>query len=178
MTSYQHRCDVITSHRRWYDVILTLCACWVVLWSSPSTSFVHTLGIGNMVLIMLLLLQSLQWQLADIWSSYCQTARSKYIYTCISSFNVYWTVRMRIFDTLSSSEKFYNLAHATRKSSLSQKWSEKTQRDHTPYLVWVFFICFLIQQLNLFVCVEVLRPTQPNGVMSSVVSLPNHTFTG
>ena len=29
-----------------------------------------------------------------------------------------------------------------------------------------------------FVCVEVLRPSQPNGVMSSVVSLPNYTFTG
>ena len=29
-----------------------------------------------------------------------------------------------------------------------------------------------------FVCVEVLRPIQPNGVMSSAVSLPNHTFTG
>ena len=28
MTSYQRRCDVITSHRRWYDVILTLCAHW------------------------------------------------------------------------------------------------------------------------------------------------------
>ena len=29
-----------------------------------------------------------------------------------------------------------------------------------------------------FVCVEVLWPRQPNGVMSSEVSLPNHTFTG
>ena len=29
-----------------------------------------------------------------------------------------------------------------------------------------------------FVCVEVLRPSQPNEVMSSAVSLPNHTFTG
>ena len=28
------------------------------------------------------------------------------------------------------------------------------------------------------VCIEVLRPSQPNGVMSSAVSLPNHTFTG
>ena len=28
------------------------------------------------------------------------------------------------------------------------------------------------------VCVEVLRPSQPNGIMSSVVSLPYHTFTG
>ena len=28
-----------------------------------------------------------------------------------------------------------------------------------------------------FVCVEVLRPSQPNGVMSSAVSLPNHMFT-
>ena len=26
--------------------------------------------------------------------------------------------------------------------------------------------------------VEVLRPSQPNGVMSSAVSLPNHVFTG
>ena len=30
----------------------------------------------------------------------------------------------------------------------------------------------------LFVCVAVLLPSQPNGVMSSAVSLPNHTFTG
>ena len=30
----------------------------------------------------------------------------------------------------------------------------------------------------LFVCVEVLRPSQPNGVMSSAVSLPNHTLLG
>ena len=29
-----------------------------------------------------------------------------------------------------------------------------------------------------FVCVEVLRPSQPNGVMLSAVSLPNHMFTG
>ena len=29
--------------------------------------------------------------------------------------------------------------------------------------------------MTLFVCVEVLRPSQPNGVMSSVVSLPNYT---
>ena len=38
------------------------------------------------------------------------------------------------------------------------------------------------RQLNIrsrpVVCVEVLRPSQPNGVMSSAVSLPNHTFTG
>ena len=30
----------------------------------------------------------------------------------------------------------------------------------------------------LFVCVEVLWPSQPNGVVSSTVNLPNHTFTG
>ena len=28
-----------------------------------------------------------------------------------------------------------------------------------------------------FVCVEVLQPSQPTGVMSSAVSLPNHTFS-
>ena len=31
---------------------------------------------------------------------------------------------------------------------------------------------------DLFVCVEVLWPSQPNGVMLSVVSLPNHILTG
>ena len=34
----------------------------------------------------------------------------------------------------------------------------------------VFVFCFF--------CVEVLWPSQPNGVMSSTVSLPNHKFTG
>ena len=29
---------------------------------------------------------------------------------------------------------------------------------------------------GMFVCVEVLRPSQPSGVMSSAVSLPNHVY--
>ena len=33
-------------------------------------------------------------------------------------------------------------------------------------------------QYVMFVCVEVLRPSQPYGVMLSAVSLPNHTFIG
>ena len=37
-------------------------------------------------------------------------------------------------------------------------------------LIHLFFFFFL--------CVEVFRPSQPNGVMSSAVSLPNYTFTG
>ena len=32
--------------------------------------------------------------------------------------------------------------------------------------------------VSFFVCGVVLWPSQPNGVMSSAVSLPNHTFTG
>ena len=39
-----------------------------------------------------------------------------------------------------------------------------------------FAFCFT--SCVVFVCVAVLRPSQPNGVMSSMVSLPNHTFTG
>ena len=30
----------------------------------------------------------------------------------------------------------------------------------------------------MFVCVKDLWPSQPNGVMSSAVSLPNHIFIG
>ena len=39
-------------------------------------------------------------------------------------------------------------------------------------------IAIIIIISQYFVCVEVLLPSQPNGVMSSAVSLPNHTFTG
>ena len=42
---------------------------------------------------------------------------------------------------------------------------------------FLFFLIFLENRVCLFVCVEVLRPSQPNWVMSSAVSLPNHTFT-
>ena len=37
---------------------------------------------------------------------------------------------------------------------------------------------FLFLAEDSFVCVEVLRSSQPNGVMSSMVILPYHTFTG
>ena len=39
-------------------------------------------------------------------------------------------------------------------------------------------LCTRSRRPSLFVCVKVLRPSQPSGVMSSAVSLPNHTFTG
>ena len=39
-------------------------------------------------------------------------------------------------------------------------------------------ILLCVIRVTRFVCVEVLRPSQPSGVMSSAVSLPNHTFTG
>ena len=35
-----------------------------------------------------------------------------------------------------------------------------------------------IENFVCVVCVEVLQPSQPVGVMLSMVSLPNHTFTG
>ena len=36
----------------------------------------------------------------------------------------------------------------------------------------------VIGKSMMFVCVDVLRPSQPNRVMSSAISLPNHMFTG
>ena len=51
------------------------------------------------------------------------------------------------------------------------------------FLIVLFACCHFVwirgsNALVMFVCVEVLRSSQPNGVMSSAVSLPNHTFTG
>ena len=42
---------------------------------------------------------------------------------------------------------------------------------------FLHYVCFTVMS-HWFVCIEVLRPSQPNGVMSSEVSLPSHTFTG
>ena len=53
----------------------------------------------------------------------------------------------------------------------TQIWSyHKKVNGHLRHII--------LTKLVDFVCVEVLRPSQPNGVMSSTVSLPNHTFTG
>ena len=45
---------------------------------------------------------------------------------------------------------------------------------HRDVLLWL--IHYEIRSTH--VCVEVLRPSQPNGVISIAVSLPNHTVTG
>ena len=49
---------------------------------------------------------------------------------------------------------------------------------HPNKSLQICFLCLSDPHNICFVCVEVLRPSQPNGVMSSAVSLPNHTFTG
>ena len=50
------------------------------------------------------------------------------------------------------------------------------------FVVFFFHVAAYISIYTLtqivFVCVEALRASQPNGVMSSAVSLPNRTFTG
>ena len=48
----------------------------------------------------------------------------------------------------------------------------------TPYISHRQGVPEITLLVCLFVCVEVLRPSQPNGVMSSAISLPNHTFIG
>ena len=51
-------------------------------------------------------------------------------------------------------------------------------KDEYSWLILLYVLKPPKTEKLLFVCVEVLRPSQPNGVMSNAVSLPNHTFTG
>ena len=44
--------------------------------------------------------------------------------------------------------------------------------------IYMYSIHFHLDTEIFCVCVEVLRPSQTAGVMSSAVSLPNHTLTG
>ena len=56
--------------------------------------------------------------------------------------------------------------------------SEIWRREYNNSYV-TFHICRSLLHLeSLFVCVEVLRPSQPNGVMSSAVSFPDTHVTG
>ena len=58
----------------------------------------------------------------------------------------------------------------SRAESFQQFYDRGSPKEHS---------CEIISKsIPRFCCVEVLRPSQPNGVMSSAVSLPNHTFTG
>ena len=50
-------------------------------------------------------------------------------------------------------------------------------KSHFSKIIGFGISCKLSPQ-ETTVCVEVLWPSQPNGVMLSSVSLPNHTFTG
>ena len=69
-----------------------------------------------------------------------------------------------------------NIARSKQKGIITSNWkkgygsSPCTSSDHA-------FVPSFMKKL-LFVCVEVLQPSQPNGAMSSAVSLPNHKFTG
>ena len=62
--------------------------------------------------------------------------------------------------------------------------SNQTVQMHR--LIWIFSGHTCLKEWFLMLgliyccccCVEVLQPSQPNGVMSSAVSLPNHKFTG
>ena len=60
--------------------------------------------------------------------------------------------------------------------------NKRVKRKHIPPAAskprFRFIIIPEVKVVCLFVCVEVLRASKPNGVMSSVVSLPNHTLLG
>ena len=60
------------------------------------------------------------------------------------------------------------------------KWVYSERKEFAPPLGRKFFpFRSVSKEPSLtIVCVEVLRISQPNGVMSSAVSLPNHMFTG
>ena len=61
-----------------------------------------------------------------------------------------------------------------------KKWQKYKIYEYKimPFSGIFTFIQSLCLFVCLFVCIEVLRPNQSNGVMSSAASLPNHTFIG
>ena len=87
--------------------------------------------------------------------------------TCLRGFRSIWLDK----NWSAQSQKPQVLAYSNRSNHTFQVANNKSL-DQTAQLICTFIVN------TCFVCVEVLRPSQPNGVMSSAVSLPNHTFTG
>ena len=79
MTSYQRRCDVITSHRRWYDVILTLCA----QWDHQYRSFckISTISFYTVIYI--------HHRLGYKWLKHCRWAKNFQLYISLISMKHY-----------------------------------------------------------------------------------------
>ena len=71
---------------------------------------------------------------------------------------------------------FKNQLHANSISNYFESINLSISSIHNIILLWRNKAYDV--GIHLFVCVEVLRPSQPNGVMLSAVSLPNHMFTG
>ena len=64
---------------------------------------------------------------------------------------------------------------------INPQWLELPMSEtyfHGPKDVRATEVRLYLFAMSLFVCVEILRPSQSSGVMSSAVSLPNHMFTG
>ena len=59
-----------------------------------------------------------------------------------------------------------------------EQWKDNTRESFLQFCVILSGHCTEDALYHTIVCVEVLRPFQPNGVMSNMVSLPNHRFTG
>ena len=67
--------------------------------------------------------------------------------------------------------------HLLRKQNVTDRWMDNVSTVYLP--PYKLSYCSGVELVGvLFVCVEVLWPSQPNGVMLSAVSLPNHMFTG
>ena len=66
----------------------------------------------------------------------------------------------------------------SKQFNLHWLFSTLLKKDKFNWGNGVMVTCFKSPLFLGFDCVEVLRPNQPNGVMSSAVSLPSHTFTG
>ena len=70
---------------------------------------------------------------------------------------------------------FKNISHI--EPIVYQRWAKTSEPGGKNHLTIRKQNLAFPHDLRVFVCVEVLWPSQPNGVMLSEVSLPNYMFT-
>ena len=97
--------------------------------------------------------------------------RPKNVQTIVRYIVLQYKINVKCYILIRSSKSATNL-------SIGNMSKYHAYHKYSDTLTFKAPITTIVACFVLFVCVEVLRPSQANGVMSSTVSLPNHTFTG
>ena len=112
------------------------------------------------------------WLFEIFFLEFCKTNISRYPL----DFGIVWySAHNSLIGIRKPVRLFFPSSYYVLKKKKTKNKKKKKKKRNNKSIIWYSKLNNTMQNT---VCIEVLRPSQPNGVMSSAVSLHNHTFTG